>query len=250
MTLALALFHGVRSCARERVGVSAGLRGNGMCFSREALERVPHDAFSVVEDVEYGIKLGRAGIRVAYAGEAHVYGDMVEGEKSSRSQRERWESGRRALARQYGPTLLFESVRKRSGLLLDLAMDVLVPPLATLVALTLFGGLLSAAAVIALGRPVALVAPWSIATLMITIYVLRGVAMSGFGLRGLLDLLWAPVYIVWKLALRLRRSSAPSGTWVRTERAADTTSAPASYAPTREGAGEPSRDATEGMKTP
>src|SRR5205823_3666605 len=33
MVIALSLFHTLRSLARERLGVSAGLRGNGMAFS-------------------------------------------------------------------------------------------------------------------------------------------------------------------------------------------------------------------------
>src|SRR4051794_5000600 len=38
--VAFGAFHALRSRARERLGLSCGLRGNGMCFSRQALERV------------------------------------------------------------------------------------------------------------------------------------------------------------------------------------------------------------------
>jgi len=48
MAIAFTLFHGVRSLARERLGLSAGLRGNGMVFTRELMARVPHDAYSLV----------------------------------------------------------------------------------------------------------------------------------------------------------------------------------------------------------
>ena len=41
MTIALATFHGVRSLARERLGLSCGLRGNGMGFSRAVLRAQP-----------------------------------------------------------------------------------------------------------------------------------------------------------------------------------------------------------------
>ena len=64
MTIALAAFHGVRSVARERLGVSCGLRGNGMAFSKALLLTNSPRAFSIVEDLEYGIQLGlrrRAG---------------------------------------------------------------------------------------------------------------------------------------------------------------------------------------------
>ena len=55
MAIAFALFHDLRSLGRERLGLSAGLRGNGMCFSTRLLREVPHQAFSVVEDLEYGL---------------------------------------------------------------------------------------------------------------------------------------------------------------------------------------------------
>src|SRR5881394_4074909 len=77
MAIAFGAFHVLRSAARERLRLSSGLRGNGMCFTSRVLSLVPHDAYSIVEDVEYGIRLGEAGYRVHYAGEAHVYGEMV-----------------------------------------------------------------------------------------------------------------------------------------------------------------------------
>lgn len=100
MTVALTIFHRVRGIARERMGLSAGLRGNGMCFSRACLSRFPHEAHGLVEDVEYGITLGLGGARIAYADEARVLGEMVSSASSSESQRARWESGRASLKRE------------------------------------------------------------------------------------------------------------------------------------------------------
>jgi 1,2-diacylglycerol 3-beta-glucosyltransferase len=49
--------------------------------------------------------------------------------------------------------------------------------------------------------------------------VIRGWAISGVGLHGLLDLLWAPVYVIWKLTLRFRgRGQKSEEEWVRTTR--------------------------------
>ncbi|MEZ4272494.1 MAG: glycosyltransferase family 2 protein [Myxococcota bacterium] len=79
MTIALAMFHQTRSLARERLGVSVGLRGNGMCFSTDLLRQIPHRSYGLVEDVEYGIAMGKAGYRVCYAYEAEVLGEMVSG---------------------------------------------------------------------------------------------------------------------------------------------------------------------------
>ncbi|HEY1956351.1 MAG TPA: glycosyltransferase family 2 protein [Polyangiaceae bacterium] len=209
MVLAFALFHTLRSRARERVGVSCGLRGNGMAFATSVLREVPYDAFSIVEDVEYGIALGRAGHRVAYAGEATVMGEMPSTSDAARSQRQRWERGRRALVRAVGPKLLARAVAKRSALELDLAADLLVPPLSTLVLWIALGVIVSTVARL----PIAFVA-WSLAAVATGAYVARGASIAGLGVRAVRDLAWAPIYVAWKLAVPARRPDE----WIRTAR--------------------------------
>jgi cellulose synthase/poly-beta-1,6-N-acetylglucosamine synthase-like glycosyltransferase len=221
MHIGFTLFHDVRSRARERMGVSAGLRGNGMAFAVPLLREVPHDAFSVVEDVEYGIRLGRAGYRVYYAGEARVFGDMVSSEKASRSQRRRWEGGRLALAKTHAPGLLADGLARRSLTLLDLAFDLLVPPI-TYVALAVMAGTFVAALWIGLAHgPWWTALPWAFCLLAFGLYVLRGVWLANVGPRVVLDLAWAPVYMVWKVVLALRSSPSKEGEWVRTAREGD-----------------------------
>ncbi len=218
MLIALATFHGVRSLGRERLGVSCGLRGNGMGFSRRILTDVPYDAFSIVEDLEYGIRLALGGCAVRYVPEARVLGEMVSTERASRSQRRRWEGGRYALAKMHGGPLVRAALARREPVLLDMAMDLLVPPLTYVFGAALVGAAASIAIVAAAGRYTATVAPWVIAIGMVVVYVLRGVALSGTGARGLLDLAWAPVYMTWKLALSLSSLKRSPGEWVRTAR--------------------------------
>jgi cellulose synthase/poly-beta-1,6-N-acetylglucosamine synthase-like glycosyltransferase len=93
VTIAFALFNGVRSLARDRLGLSVGLRGNGMGLTRRVLQEVPHQAHSVVEALEYGILLGRAGYRMGYVHEASVRSAIPDTERVARSQRLRWEGG-------------------------------------------------------------------------------------------------------------------------------------------------------------
>ena len=218
LSLAFAVFHGVRSLAREQLGLSCGLRGNGMAFTRDVLVEVPHEAWSVVEDLEYGIQLGVAGHRVHYVEEAEVLGDMASTEAASRSQRRRWEGGRRAMARTHAVALLRRAWNERSLMLADLALDVLVPPLTTLV-LGAGAGLGASLGARALGVPLA-VAPWLFGTSLLALvaYVLRGWALSGTGLRGLLDLLLAPAYMGWKVVLKLLPGVHQPREWVRTDR--------------------------------
>jgi GT2 family glycosyltransferase len=217
MAIAFAMFHELRSRGRERLAVSCGLRGNGMCFSRALLVEIPHEAFSLVEDVEYGLRIGEAGHRVHYAGEAHVYGLMVSGEKASRSQRRRWEGGRVMLARQHAPRLIRAALGRGDRVAADLAADLLVPPL-SIVAASVAVGLCASLALAALGGPRAATAPFALCALFLLTYVGRGWQLSRTGLRGLADLAAAPVYVIWKIAVMLTRPARKDPEWVRTTR--------------------------------
>jgi 1,2-diacylglycerol 3-beta-glucosyltransferase len=216
MAIAMAAFHRVRSRARERLGLSCGIRGNGWSLSHALLQEVPYASFSLTEDLEYGIELGMRGTRVAYADEASCDGEMVSREKDARSQRRRWEQGRIALLRQKTLPLLKRAFGARSATCLDLALDLLVLPLSYIVlgalALTAAGWLMAPA-----GENFS---PWFWAgtscCLALALYVLRGWQLSGAGLRGLVDLARAPFFLLWKVALMFRSRRASE--WVRTNR--------------------------------
>jgi glycosyltransferase involved in cell wall biosynthesis len=221
MCIALAAFHRVRSRAREHLNVSCGLRGNGWCVTHELLQRIPYRAFSLAEDVEYGIELGLKGYRVHYADEASVDGEMVSDADSAQTQRQRWEHGRFALIRAKTLELLKAAYKKPSAVCFDLAMDLMVLPLSYIalnVALLLSGGL-----ALWWWRPDSIAAPvlsvlGILCSLILLSYVLRGWQLSGMGSQGLKDLARAPFFIGWKL-LSMLRSRQPNA-WVRTRRGA------------------------------
>jgi len=216
ITIAKGSFHIVRSRAREKLGVSCGIRGNGWCVTHRLLEQVPYRCFSLTEDLEYGIAIGLCGFRVAYADEAHSNADMVSGETQSRSQRTRWEAGRFQLIRQKTLPLLAAAVSRRSAVCLDLGLDLMVLPL-SYVALNAF-----ALTVVAAGAswyyPALL--PWlwiGLACLLAQVlYVLRGWQLSRVGIQGLFDLGRAPFFLLWKVLLLMRPRKSQS--WVRTDR--------------------------------
>jgi cellulose synthase/poly-beta-1,6-N-acetylglucosamine synthase-like glycosyltransferase len=217
MAVALGCFHIVRSRARESLKLSCGLRGNGMCFSRALLAEVPHHAYSVVEDVEYGIRLGEAGYRVHYVDRAHVYGEMVSKAGAAASQRRRWEEGRRELVRRNG-WRLFRAGLFKNRVLFDLSLDLLIPPLSRLALAAVLGFAVSLALRVVFPDSYLALAVFSAELACLFLYVLRGWSLSGTGLRGLADLCLAPVYVVWKMALRFQRPKKATSTWVRTER--------------------------------
>ena len=215
ITIAKAAFHIVRSRARERLGVSCGIRGNGWCVTQLLLEKVPYRAFSLTEDLEYGIQLGLAGYRVAYADEAHSDAEMVSDEKVAGKQRQRWEAGRFQLVRTMTVPLLAAALFKRSFLCLDLALDLLILPLSYIV--VSIAGLALLAGILATQTEDALIVLWVSlgCALCLVLYVLRGWQLSGLGARGLFDLIRAPGFIAWKLLVSLRKRS---NEWIRTER--------------------------------
>jgi len=216
LCIAMAAFHRLRSRARERLGLSCGFRGNGWCVTHALLERLPYRAFSLAEDIEYGIDLGLAGYRIHYADEASVDAEMVADAASAASQRRRWELGRWQLLRAKTAALLRAAVWRRNPICLDLAVDLLVLPLSYIVLNVM--ALLALAAALAPWQASAL--PWlwlggACATALV-LYVLRGWQLSGMGVLGLVDLARAPFFLAWKVVLLLR--SRGSRTWVRTTR--------------------------------
>jgi cellulose synthase/poly-beta-1,6-N-acetylglucosamine synthase-like glycosyltransferase len=216
MAIAMTAIHQVRSRARERLGLSCGIRGNGWCVSHALLQRVPYAAYSLAEDIEFGITLGLAGQRVWYVDEAAVAGLMVSSPRAARSQRERWEQGRWQLVRSRSVMLLQATLGSGGRVCLDLALDLLVPPLAQLAVLIVV--LSSVAALASLLDP-SLIAGWWLGlacAACLVVYVLRGWQLSGVGWRGGVDLLRAPFFVLWKLAVLARARSA--GAWVRTRR--------------------------------
>jgi 1,2-diacylglycerol 3-beta-glucosyltransferase len=230
MSVAFACMHDVRSLGRERLGLSTGLRGNGMCFSTRSLQRVPHRSTSLVEDVEHGLDLAARGVRVEFVHEASVEAEMPEHDDNAASQRQRWERGRAALRRERGLSLILDAVRNVDPVRADLAADLIMPPLAQLVAA--FGVVGSATvAVSAARRHVSWATiPLGLGGLGLCTHIAQGWRQSGTGVAGLRALTKVPTYILWKLGLQragqnrkssLGNSHRNAEDWVRTTRNAE-----------------------------
>ena len=99
----------------------------------------------------------------------------------------------------------------RDRVRLDLALDLLVPPL-SLLAVPVAAGLAAALAL----RSGAATAMFSACAIFLFAYVLRGWMVSGTGALGLVALLCAPAFVAWKLGVLAIRSGTKG--WVRTAR--------------------------------
>lgn len=212
---ALAALHYLRPLGKSALGLSCGLKGNGMCFSTAILERFGWRWCSLAEDVEFHLALVGDGVRVDFAPETSVLADMPVTFAQATGQNARWERGRLDLLRTRVPSLLVDGVRRRSLLRLDAAVEQLVPPLSVPFAV---GGLCAVLGLVLRARAATALA--AVGLLGQAAYLLAGLALVGAPPRAYLALSVAPPYIVWKVGLWLRAlvGRTPPG-WVRTSRA-------------------------------
>jgi 1,2-diacylglycerol 3-beta-glucosyltransferase len=215
---ALAAVHYLRPLGRSALGLSCGLKGNGMCFAASVLERFAWRWFTLAEDVEFHLALAHAGIRVDFAPETSALADMPITFAQATSQNARWERGRLQLLRHHVPGLLAEGVRRRSLLRLDAAAEQLIPPLSVPFAL---GGLC-----LAMGLGLGASLPAKLAALSLggqLVYLLAGLLLVRAPLSTYFALRHAPVYVAWKVALYGRSLlRTDSMRWIRTARAVAT----------------------------
>jgi len=209
--LALCAFNCLRPRGRHALGWSAGIFGNGFALHRSVLERVPYTATSVVEDLEYHLRLIDAGIRVHFADETIVRGDMPVAAAGQKTQRARWEGGRIRMLLDHGPDLLRRLLGGQWRFCEPL-LDLLLLPLAYHTVLLL--------SLLALPwQPARIIGLAGLAILALHVLIAARVGGISFG-RLLATLLSVPQYVFWKLAmLRATTRAAKASThWVRTQR--------------------------------
>jgi cellulose synthase/poly-beta-1,6-N-acetylglucosamine synthase-like glycosyltransferase len=192
-----------------------------MCFAREVVERVPWSGESITEDIEYTLRLCRAGYRVAFLPETAVWAQMPTSGAQSVSQRKRWEGGRYLLLFTVAPRLLWEGFQRRSRILRDRALELIVPPFAEMFAVPLLFLLLSGLAAIGLHWPWAagLCGIWGAILLLQAGYLFGGMWIAKVPASIALSALYAPGYIVWKFGVyAVMIAGRSAGGWKRTER--------------------------------
>jgi cellulose synthase/poly-beta-1,6-N-acetylglucosamine synthase-like glycosyltransferase len=213
---ALAAIHYLRPLGRSALGLSIGLKGNGMCFASSVLERFPWQWFTLAEDVEFHLALVRAGVRVDFAPETWVLADMPVTLAQAASQNSRWERGRLQLLRRVVPGLLRIAVRRRSPVVFDAAIEQLIPPQSVTLALSgmslVLGLVLHVPAAAGLG---------GFSLLGQSMYLMTALVLVRAPLRVYSAFAYVPVYLLWKMGIYARALALPkSERWVRTARTA------------------------------
>jgi cellulose synthase/poly-beta-1,6-N-acetylglucosamine synthase-like glycosyltransferase len=221
MAYAFSLINGVTLLGQKALGLSAGLRGNGMCLSTRGLRRVPWRTRGLTEDIEYSWSVRIAGGRVAFDREAVVYATMLSrGGSASVSQRQRWESGRNDLKRRMlGPLLRSTHLgwTEKMASVIELTMPATTSLICAYVLLSLLAylriwdmlGRREYAPVFVIGLC------HSVATLALAIQAASPFLLSMLPWRFGLSLLYLPYYVMWRFMVAFKTK--PSK-WVRTTR--------------------------------
>ncbi|MGD0892935.1 MAG: glycosyltransferase family 2 protein [Terracidiphilus sp.] len=212
MTLAFYAFNIIRPRGRARLGLSAGILGNGFALHRDVLMRIPYIAHSVVEDLEYHLALVRADICVEFIDTDAVRGEMPVTKKSAETQRARWEGGRLRMMKQWAPELMGDVLRGQTRLMEPL-LDLVSLPIALEVTLLLVAACL----------PFLWLRVYVLAAFAVLFAHVFTAALSGPGFwETMRALSTAPAYVLWKLWMlpKIWRTSRANAAWVRTERVA------------------------------
>jgi cellulose synthase/poly-beta-1,6-N-acetylglucosamine synthase-like glycosyltransferase len=214
------LYNFIRPFGRHVLGLPIGLRGNGMCLAVKTLKEVPWNAYSLAEDVDYGLHLLLSGKPTYFAPEAVVYATMPQQVENAQSQRTRWEGGRISLIRKYSIPLLKSAWKRRSYQYFDTLVDLITPSIVNMIAIV--GCMVMLNLVFSLAgveKSHMYVVLWVAAGICGLFHLLIGLFIAKADKALYVALLNVPRYFLWKIGLYLHIFSTKSpDEWIRTTR--------------------------------
>ncbi len=218
--LGFLLYNFVRPLGRKVINCSAGVRGNGMCFTTKTLKEVPWNTYSLNEDLEYGLVLLLNGIKVDFAPEAIVLATMPKSAKNAESQRTRWERGRFPVIKKYSIKLLSYSIKKFSFRSFDAFIELITPPFVNVVAFAMFMLIINLILfLLGIAFTKTFLLMWGILILAAVAHVVIGLFTARADKMLISAFLYIPKYIIWKLLLYIKVfSKSKNIEWIRTTR--------------------------------
>jgi cellulose synthase/poly-beta-1,6-N-acetylglucosamine synthase-like glycosyltransferase len=219
MAIAFAAINVVRGLGRSQLGLADTLKGNGMWFRTSVLVEYPWRAFSLAEDLEFGLMLRRSGVKICHLPGSVATGLPGQGDAASSNQRARWESGRLALVVQELPRALGDLLKHPSLANGDLVFEMVTPPLTFYaLILTILG--LSNIVLLLLDIPASPALCIDVAAILaLKIHLVSAIPLAGFSWRAVGDLAGIPLFVLWKIIMlpRIWRDR-KSKVWIRTDR--------------------------------
>ena len=211
----------LRPLGALRLGAPCQLMGTGMAFPWRLIADAPLASGHLVEDMKLGIDLTLAGRAPRFEPRALVTSRFPEPGAAATRQRTRWEHGHLATLLSDGPRLLGRGLARRDAACVALALDLMVPPLALLLGLTL--AMAAVNGLVGWALLGAVTPAWvSAAALgLLGAVVLIAWVRVGRDLLQLRELACAPFYAAAKLPIYLRFLVGRQVDWVRAKRDGD-----------------------------
>lgn len=210
----------VRPLGLHRYGLPCQLMGTGMAFPWLTISRADLASGQIVEDLQLGLELARAGTAPVFCPDARVTSAFPATGQGFSEQRTRWEHGHLGLVIGMAPRALIQALLSGNGPLAVLLLDLCVPPIALLMllvcAVVALGAAFFAVAGATLPLFLALAALGMAVSAVLIAWWRHGRTIISFG-----ELLATPFYALRKIPLYLRFVSKRQDAWVRTRRDAE-----------------------------
>jgi cellulose synthase/poly-beta-1,6-N-acetylglucosamine synthase-like glycosyltransferase len=207
----------VRPLGTHRLGLSCQLMGTGMAFPWVCISGANLASGHIVEDLNLGLELTRAGTPPLFCPDALVTSTFPASNEGIQNQRTRWEHGHLSVIASELPRLYWDAFAKRDVELLAAALDLSVPPLALLV-LQVTAVWCASLLLFLFAHFAAPLAMASVVAILFIVSVLMAWAFYGRRIISFGSLALAAAYAVWKIPLYARFLVARQVNWVRSKR--------------------------------
>ncbi len=193
------------------------LMGSGMAVPFNQLNDISIANSNLVEDMQMGIDLTKAGYPPLFCEDVKVTSPFPESTLTAECQRERWEHGHIDMIISMVPSLIVKSITSRDYLLFSLALDLIIPPLTLLATLVVLTFSLIGVASVFLDLKIAFyLSGINLLLFIFTVFL----AWLGYG-RNILsfrEIIFLPFQMLIKIPLYIRFVINRQKKWVRTKR--------------------------------
>jgi len=215
--LGFVLSRNLRYKGRSKLGWSGNLLGNGMCFSRDVLEKIEWDGTSIVEDIEYEMRLVLHGLRVVFVPEAKVYAEIPNSFAGSENQRSRWDLGKFQVRNKYITKLLREGIRQKKAIFFDCAMELLIPPYSLFCASVLISFICMT--IFFTDSFGSLFFLWLCVLISLVLYSLLGLTLAKASIKVYRNLIYVPFFLAWRIITVIKGYFfGAKKEWIKTQR--------------------------------
>ena len=199
------------------LGWPCQLMGTGMAFPWPIIVSAPLSTGHLVEDMQLGLDLAKAGTPPLFCPRAMVTSTFPTDTEGVKSQRTRWEHGHLSVLSAVGPQMIWRAAKTRNWSLLVMALDLMVPPLAALVLLLVVLVSVNTVWWLLTSRAEPLIVSLFATALVLTSIVVAWVR-EGRRLVRLSELLAMFWYAAAKVPVYIRLFTKRQVEWVRTKR--------------------------------